>query len=307
MNQINFLLLILVLVLTASCDDLFTTTLELEEPEFKEQLVVGAMFNNIDSVLDIHVGESYGILENTYTGEQHLDSVNIILTRMRDDVQLLGEDTTNSFAWLAYNYFIKQSTPNFWEGGEKYALKVEHPDYPISETQLTFPKASQLLEQPIFQLEDGIDFEGEPASSLTIKFQDDPAERNFYELEVKIFLEDRELDFYRCYTLYLFAIDPVAEKGYNNDNILLNDESFNGEIKELEIKMSRRDFEVAANKYIEVRWHTISEAHYLFDKTLQGHSVAIDNPFVSPVPIHSNVQNGLGHVGMKHTTVYTLE
>jgi len=136
---------------------------------------------------------------------------------------------------------------------------------------------------------------------VTIRFQDQPDVKNYYEIAIYSkydpMFDDKDF-------VFIYSSDLSHTRGAFDDNILLDDDSFDGTIKEIELKIERRNVVAPAEFYLEFR--SINEGFYKYTKTLNQWGNVNDNPFASPVQIFSNVDQGLGVIALKNTDLVRI-
>jgi len=252
-------------VLLCSCDeDFLSTTIEIEEPEFENLLVVNKFINQDTFENEFYIGENYGILSpNTFGGDvHHVSGADFTVTRKSDGAIIKSEEDliVNVQEPPSTNHYFSQIPDDFYRSNEEYVFKAEHPDYPISETTLRYPRKVEIYDIK-FEFEGGVDDEGDEASSITFKFDDPAGEENFYDISVYLMrIENNSLG-YR--SRYIFCPDVIAEPSDNGGDIIFQDISFDGTTKELELRVSRR--QLLPNEQYVVRWSTTTKDQYLFN------------------------------------------
>lgn len=293
-----------ILVLHSCDEDFFSTTIEIDEPEFEKVLVVNKFVVQDSFENEFYIGENYGILEVIYSrNSNHVSDANFTVTRKRDGLSLNSEELKFSNGNSSiYNHYLEDIPLDFYQSNEEYVFTAEHPDYPLSETTLRYPRKVEIYDIE-YKFEGGVDNDGDPTSSFTFKFDDPAGEENFYDISIYLMRETENSVGYTSRNI--FCPDVIAEPSENNGDVIFNDITFDGETKELELRVNRRFLE--PNQRYVIKWSTTSKDQYQFNKTILAYEEADDNPFLSPVQVHTNVNNGKGMIGLSYRDWYVVE
>lgn len=140
--------------------------------------------------------------------------------------------------------------------------------------------------------------EGGPNNQITITFQDNGAEANYYHIIVEQVYESYD---FRTDTLvvtrqrlYMESDDPtISDENLNwVEGILLKDIFFNGKEIGFPFTINYNDFDYAAAVVVSLR--TVSEDYYNYKTTFQLQENTSGDPFAQPVNVYTNIENGLG-------------
>ena len=278
---------LMIIVFTFSgCEDTFETTLEINPPEHTDRLVVHAYGSTNGEDLKVHLTQSSGLLESL---QNNLIS-KATVTLWKDQVQLAELEEVSFGSNYRFNYILPEGTI-VYEKGATYRLEVEADGFEKAIGTATVPEDIPLLKQK-FE-EDGTSLEsGDFNSEVEIEFQDPANEENFYEVGVTIYIENNSNPYFN--EIYTETYDPAAQQGISYSNLIVNDLSFDGNIKNfpLVIRKFKEEEEDVDNMF--VLWRVTSEDHYLFNKSARKHYDQDGNPFASPVQVFSNIENGIG-------------
>ncbi len=288
------------LLFVASCGDSFSTVLDVEPPEFEPQMTFSTFIDNEEPFVGFFAGRNRDIFVGGDFDEFELDDVSITVTNHSTDEILIGQELdTTGFVGFTYNYFALDT--GFFTPGAEYTFLLEHADFPESETRLQFPPVSDNLENLSYKQIDGINLEGNENSSITFEIVDDPNNADFYELELMT------LDGFNTFgTFWIESTDPSALKGFPEDNLLFSDQSFNGERKRITVNFDRFNYDPEVNEALIVRWKTLSSSAYSYSLSARRFVNTLDTPFLSPVQIHSNVNDAIGIISFKGITEYVI-
>ncbi len=276
----------------SGCEDFFSTTLELEPPEFEDLLIVNSDILEGGRMISIFVGRNRGILETVNDTSYIVNDATVKITRLLDNWE------EEALATIGNGLYRFDAGDDYFKFGETYNFQVSHPDFITAEATLTFPNKAVLSKSPDFNQSDGIDIDGDPLSSITLTIDDDPNEMNYYEVYIKPNVENG-------IRIPASSFDPAVLEGSFSRSLFIDDLSFNGTQKELKILINQFVFSSNING-LEVHWHAISEDEYQFQKTLAKSEENDGNPFVSPVQVASNIENGLGRISLKTKEIYEV-
>lgn len=290
---------IFVLALTiCSCEDAFTTTLEIEPPEHIDRLVVQAYGSTNGMDLNVFLTKSVGLLEDIGSNESVSGAE---VTLWKGDELLAQLDQASSSSNFSYNYFLPEGSITY-EKGATYRLEVVADGFEKAIGTATVPNDIPLLRQK-FE-EDGASLDpGDSNSEVEIEFQDPPNQENFYEVNVSRINTNGSNTFYE--EEFTETYDPSGQQGLAYSNLIINDLSFDGELKKFPLVI--RKFNTQAVDDMYVLWRVTSEAHYLFNKTSREQVNQDDNPFASPVQIFSNIENGIGIFSIVNEEFYKVD
>lgn len=284
--------LIFVMVTTVflvACDS-FTTTVDVDDSGYVDQMVVGAILSSEDFNTEVYVGKNRSFLDSGPFQDYNLSGAEVVVEKIStgEVIEVSESDDTQT------NYDMVNPGGNFYEPGS-YNFTVNHPSYPSSVTTLEFPESSS-IENMEFELEGGSDIDGNPVSRISFDFQDDASEENYYAFELEI--DDRRT--------WVETLDASAIQGSDYRELIISDESFNGQKKRMRLTFSPWQVNDGEEHTLSIKWSSVNEGYYLLGKTVRQQQNAIDNPFASAVQVFSNVNDALGVIGFTSVTRDTL-
>jgi len=275
------------IICLVSCEDFFSTTLDIDPPEVVPKMVVSSFIQPQQDYVSFWINKNYSLAErgvqrgavDALVTIDNVTSGNSINVTYRDSIPLEHQP---------FNYF-EEIDSNFFNDNDIYEINITDNDgiYPEINEQFEFPAKVELVNFA-YEYEGGIDEEGNESISIELTFTDPPGEDNFYEIGV---LLDYNPDDILHKTINASTIDIAASKGFQDDFILLSDESFDGDEKSLELKIRRF---IEQDRTLHVIWRNVTEDYFRYSKTLKVQNDNGDNPFSSIAPVYSNVPQGLG-------------
>ena len=295
------LLITLCLVLSAlSCEEFFDQEVILPQPEFDKLLAIYSFISNEDDTLLIPVSRNFGILEN------NPDSAYSVLdakVEWIEDGQAPLVLPLNS-AYRPATNFLQLSQPLKAKTG--YTIRVSHPDYPTISARQVMPGIVP-LDSAVYDPDGPINSEGRRQQQVRFTFKDPADEVNYYEFNLrttylnritrgfdqatKKFIYDTV---YRKGDIYLYgATEPTAKPG--PQTFLVSDRAFNG--RSITIGINFGAWQTV--KDVEAIMRNISYENYLYKISRRKFDDARSDPFVDPVILYSNVQNGIGVFGLQ--------
>lgn len=276
-----------------SCTSL-TTTLDVDDSGFfTESLVIGSIVAAGDSVLRMHVGTNRSFLDDGDFSELNLPDAEIEVTKETTGETIAFDELDQNLNTAGENY-RKIIDADFFEPGS-YTFKIEHPDFPVSETTVEMPQ-TVAVRNFSFEFEGGLDQDGDDVSEVVFEILDDPGVRQFYEVQV---LVDDQVVFIR-------SIDPVTLESFERRTLLLDDETFDGQAKRLEVNFKRWNWNPDFSENITIRLLSVNEGYYLLSKSARRQLDSQNNPFATAVQINSNVNNALGVIGLSASASETF-
>lgn len=284
------------------CEDFFSTTIDVDPPEYTPQLAATAIFNSTDTTVQVYVDNSKDIFASRRFGgggESGLDGATIEVVRGNGTISTFG---SNSFEGI-YQGFLSA-----FEDNEEITINISHPDYEtITATQKVPTKVIPTNYRYIENA--GTDEYGYATSGVEITFDDPPGESNFYEVALLFkdsVLTDPINEIYEYYfnQTYNTSLDPNASQGPNYSDLFVSDVGFDGDKYKLLVQFE--DYGDQSNSLVVV-FNSITEARFKYAKSLRAFSDSGDfGPFGEPVTIFSNFENGLGTFGFGNPHIEEL-
>ncbi len=191
------------------------------------------------------------------------------------------------------HFYLNEDTLSF-EPNTTYTLKIEAPGYETVTASQVFPE-----EVPILNAE-------RSGNVFKVTINDNPNKKDYYLLKFfKKNLQTISTDQTLFSPVYVDIFGTIFdESGLCYTCILLKDTTFNGK-QNFEILINHFEEESEAAEYIAVLYHT-TEDYYKYDTSIRINEYAQDNPFVEPIIIHSNFENGLGIFTLMNKSEYSF-
>lgn len=301
MNYLNKLLILLIAITVSltSCEDAFTTTLEIDPPEHTDRLVIHAYGSTNGMDLNVHLTKSIGLLDDDNI---EVSVAGAEITLWKDDNLIAELEELNiGGSNFRYNYHLPEGSINY-EKGATYRLEVIAEGFEKAVGTTVVPNDIPLLKQR-FE-EDGTSLEsGDFNSEVEIEFQDPQGQADFYEVGVTLKIDNGGNPYYQ--EVFTETYDPSGQQGLSYANLIINDPSFDGELKNFPLIIERFDEQAIDNMF--VLWRITSEGHYLFNKTARRQDDLDENPFASPVQVYSNIENGIGIFSIMNESFVKVE
>ena len=269
-----------------SCEDFFSTTLELDPPISEDLLAVHAFGNTRTNTLEVLVSKTLSVDQIANTNS-FVNDATVKLFLGNDLIFDLQPPIANE----RYNFFMPEGVHVFLEGQE-YRLEVVADEYPLASATCIIPNDVNPI-NVIFEEEAGSDFDGYEYSGINVKINDPIDTENHYETSALWGYPDGSGDL-RFDHRYTESNDASLEYGISN--LIATDLSFEGEEKTFELRISRINIEFEPDELekLYVNWRTTTKDHYLFNKTVTALKDNEGDPFSSPVQVYSNIENGIG-------------
>lgn len=286
-----------VVLLTTSCgSDFFSTTLEVDPPEFENLMVIDGHFDNFSSFSWVRVSRTFPSID-----PQNADTtlLNDAVVRLYEEGQLIKEFDNQPDDRPGFNFTSRANMD--WQAGNTYKLEVEHPEYGISESTQVFPDRVP-LDTVRFIENGGVDIDGYEVSRVEIEFTDPGDSENFYAVGL-IFIDPVNGAYYY---FDFISLDPLAEDDADYNDLLFPDQGFNGKKYQINLTTDRFNADdIKRSGYVVFK--TITEDYYQYSITLR--SAVEDSDFAGfsePALVHSNFQNGLGCFTLTQIDIYPL-
>lgn len=288
---------LLSLVIVSSCGDFFESTLDLEIPKAERAMVIHAFPSYADNRLNISVMRPIPIdvddsdildFDSPYS---LIDAeVRLVNTITGEILQGVSPEEEKFFNVFPVNFQI-ENIGDFFRAGDVYELQVDHPDFPSAIATQIMPGQVDIADPIVFIEQGGIDESGNEQSVIDVVIED-PVGTNYYEISVLRARISGKLDI-----KYASSNDPSTLRAGQWDALLIEDSLFDGELKSLRLRIEEEsEMDISDRYYISLR--TVTEDYYNWSLTLRAANNVEDNPFVAPVQIFGNMENGIGIFGL---------
>ena len=308
MQKILLFACLILLTLNSCSEDFFNQVVDVDQPDFEKQLVIHGFAGTADTMLRVLLTRNYGILETVSSDDWAVPNVNLTIRDENTSNILTLQQSQNQYDKDLYETGVP---PAFFQAGHRYHLKAEHPDYPTVESWQTIPVPIQ-VDSATFRRNGGISTDGSEVSDFYIYLQDPPGERNYYEMVVFrtsfYVVEFTDPDgniigvdtfFNNAFSVYpLDSDDPNARLG-SFSSIVVSDELFDGQSYRMNMQIYRDDYYNDNALYV-ARFRHITEEYFRYSVTALRKAETEDIPFIEPVTVFGNLENGIGIFGMYH-------
>ncbi len=277
----NLTVLVLAMILLSSlssCEDFFETTLELDPPEFKSQLVLSAVLNSNETLREVALTHTVGL--NSDPLKAYVEDADIELT-YPDGTAYIFDHLGASTQVISYNYIL--GCPEFTQEGT-YKIKATSRGREVS-AEVELPKKA-IIQSVKYEEDGGVGEFGDDYAAIDIIIEDESGAANYYKIGLFGVTPQRES------SIRLISADPSIQESRNYLNVIVSDAQFDGE--DYRLRVLFRTYEDEQAESFKLIFSSISKDQYRFDRLLVSHSENEDNPFTSPVQLHTNIDGGLG-------------
>jgi len=300
MKRLNFLAIALLLIGT-SCE----TIVEVDLPENPPKLVVNSYFNS-DSLWAVHVSKSQFVLDNAEL--QRIENANVKVTK--------GDGTTFTLSHDEDGFYRSDSERPVL--GQTYDIEVTAPDFESVSATNVIP--SPVIIESVDTV--SVRNDGEDQIELRIKFTDNGATKDYYEVNLfakrESFISDSSGQAGDTFTFserIFFESDDLVftdQAFESTSGSAFTDDIINGKNYQLKLQIypyfigggvpndpgnpnpdpNPSGFNEEIDLIIELR--TVSEDYYKYSTSYANFQWTNGDPFAQPVRVHSNIQNGFG-------------
>jgi hypothetical protein len=257
-------------------------------PEHQPLLVINS-FINPDSVLEVFVSKSNAFLAPP---SFLINNATVTIFESGNPVEL--------FQIRQGTYRAANHKPRI---GASYELRVSADGFmPVSSTA-TIPSPIKI--DSVVVTKNRIDFK----TNLTLFFQDPPGEDNYYQL--LLYSIERSVENDTLLAVIGFSSSDAVLRNPEDfedesdyyDDAFFDDALFDGDFYDLDISFHIHSEPIQ----MFVVLLTTSESYYNFRKSVEQQNTTEDNPFAEPVPIYTNIENGLGVFASYSSSIYFLQ
>ena len=286
----NILIAILFLTAFYACEDTFEQIVEVELPEHTPQLAVTAPVFSTDTIIEVFVSHSI----KAFSNDEPKPITNANVELYKDGALLY---TIPHIQDGLYTVSMPQPLGN---AAAEYTLKVSADGYEAVSATQNMP-AEVPIKTLHYQQDGTVDEEGYKVDEIEISFEDPRSEENYYSF--KAYAIGKWADPAGDTLIYanrinLWSVNLLANDG--DYELLLTDKSFNGE----NYTFNMYTYESLEN-YQELVFvlRSISKEYYFYSKAIGATYDTEDNPFVEPVNVPTNFDNGFGIFSVEAATV----
>ncbi len=292
MKIINCCAIFLLLSIFSCKEDFFEQVVELDIPEHMPALAVSANFSDIDTNLVVFVSNSVGVLEP--------DQPAIVENAT---VELFKNNTLiHSLNYKANGLYGVAGVDPIGNFAAEYLLKVQAPGFEEITSIQQMPQAVAITEAD-YEIDGAITPDGDRANNISITFQDPGGLENYYSISALGRVSSGGFEYENM--VYLSSFNPIVEEG--EQFLVFSDATFDGK----EVKLNFYTYDDLPQNIdsveLDISLISITKDRYFFEKSLNIFNNSDGNPFVEPVVVHSNIENGHGIFTLESRSVFTLK
>jgi hypothetical protein len=284
------LLLILFMFLSFACEGFWEPRSVVTNLPAHQPLLVINSFINPDSVFEVFASKSSAF------GAPPSFLINDATVTIFESGNLVAE----LFQIRQGTYRATNYKPRI---GVTYELRVSAEGFKSVRSTATIPSPIKI--DSVVVTEKSID---RFKTNLTLFFQDPPGEDNYYQL-LLYSIERSAVSDTLLSIIGFSSSDAVLRKpeGFEDksdyyDDAFFDDALFDGEFYDLDISFYTHSEPIE----MFVVLLTTSKSYYNFRKSVEQQKLSEGNPFAEPVPIYTNIENGLGVFAGYSSSIYSL-
>ncbi len=314
---------VLVVLLTVGCE----TVIDYKGPETEPKAVIYALLEP-DRFISVTVSESHSVFQVPWQPRQIKDA----MVRVYRDGVLMetlaysGSEPAEENAPVS-PYSPYSSETNKPEFGHTYRIEVLIPGYPAAygETRLPDPVTVEVADTSSIAME-----YGNRQLNVKLRFRDPADEENYYRFtaparfgiyygdygppfnpEQKVYIRADDLSYGALNDPIISPMqeDDIFEIYPENEYCVFSDELIPGKEYTLNLTYHGLNFKSEYYEFLRAffRLNSITRDLYLFLRSSSAHGQTEDNPLAEPVPVYTNIVNGLGIVGALSFTQDSLK
>lgn len=314
--------------------------MELDESLLQPQIAVSTFLTPGDPIYiklmhDIPASQEYA------TGKEVPDAK---VTLFEDD-QIVTELERFSYFDYYYGYYTEEpiipdtayyymANDRYPQPGKTYRLEVESETYGNITTETTIPKPIEIdeLQSSIEEIRNDENSYVYKQININVRFTDPADEENYYRLLIleatgaisnwnqdstdstihingainnTMFSTEDEIFFYEKENANSFAVGQT-----DNSFGIFTDETINGKEREISIyfSMNTTELDTTIGEFLvyRIELQSITKDMYYYLKSIDQQAIMYQFPFAEPIPVYSNVENGIGVFGSYSTSVYPV-
>lgn len=307
-------IVMLSVVFLSSCENLLIKDLEIDDTQFEKQVVVQAFVEaNSDSIVAF-ISENESVLTPT-TSIKFLEGASVQLFYEGNEIAILEQGSDGRY----YHFFDSPLT----DRGSYEIL--------VSNTPFKDARASTILpeDRSISNLDFNYDVGTDPldmstVSEISFVINDEPG-RDYYTINfsstpisIDTFVFQPGDTTFQENTIFVYPastqLDPsISTSGFQND-IIISDETFDGQSKEIKIRVlldqntNVPGYEDEVREVLRLGFTSHSEDSFKYSVSLDDYYQSGDfGLFSEPVSVYTNIENGLGVFAGRSKKIYNFE
>ena len=278
--QILIQILLLLLIISA-CETVIDIDVESKENNF----IINSLITD-DSIMKVNVSRNINITDRA----NYIPITNASI-KVFENETLLQELTNNQDG-----FYVSDFIP---EKGKKYTIEVSASGFPTAKATSEVPNKTPIISLETNNINDY-------SLNCKVKFKDNDNEQNYYmfsacntgcEYYTDYISETEMIDTSYTYEYCYFDTEDIIVEEWiyfdEQEFIIFSDELLQGKEHTLPIIM---DYYISENDTLTLtcKLYSITESYYEYLKTFARHQEAVDNPFVEPVQVYNNIEEGIG-------------
>lgn len=284
-------IVVIVISLFCSCEKKLYIDMNLDDYKI---VLNGVIEHNSD--IKVHISHSLATTDKYYW--KNINDAQVVMYEDGVFFDSLHFSTVMNGVW--YRSSKKASE------GKEYTVQVQHR---ILESVTAKTFIMDGTEVSLLQTEYYQEFENTSRIKYTFSFTDDPLVRNYYKVNFVGYLDTANGNYIESQYDIKFKLENapfISDKSQENDNNefvvdywspdkIFSDELINGKTVNFDVVILGLS-DSLLNNTAEFSLQSVSEDLYRYHESY-GEQDVNDDPFSEPVPMYSNVKNGLGILG----------
>jgi hypothetical protein len=305
MNRLAIYLFCALSVFGASCEGFFSQVVEIDPPEYEKSLVFHQLLSDSEDSVRLLLSRNYGILEVVPEDKKWFVSGATVewWSGGQKALTLSPLSVDSAFVYVG-------KLPAAPQPGQTYEIRVSHPDYLPVRAEQQMPQPTEAISDVKLSRNVSSDQYGTKLDELEVSFKDVAGVAQYYEM--RLIKEEQFVLYqgqdsmgnwlidtirYEANAYFENTFDPNIVLGYNN-TILLSDRYFDGATYKFRGRFYAPYSEPEDPKPYIFILRSVSKEYYFWSKSYQQSTQNQGNPFVEPVSVYNNLENGLGIFGL---------
>jgi hypothetical protein len=295
--KLSLFTLILVAMIHTGCEDFFDTTIPLDPPVHVPKIACTAKATKGDSILQIRLSNSIGILDKD-TDVKAITGAKVILKLNGQLYQVTELQTPTQDTYYEVDFGRKLTN------GDKIEFTAEKAGFETIKTSSYVPTDPK-IRNVVYDKDGGVDEFGDPVSKVSFDIEIDNEDLYFsvnsrgYYRYCSQYINNDCVEYDSSYTQTAFTFRDINTV----QDYYVFQKSSENKIRSYVGTSSGYRFGFPSVENANIIFQIYPKPSFDYIVSLEQYFIGLDNPFSTPVNVRSNIENGYGHFELTNEVI----